>query len=87
MRITIRRAAIDAFKAQWPCHGFPASLDRIELAFEQGDLVDIDCFTRNGRMLDRHAFDGEALNALTSDHNPEVVERARLNAVAMRREK
>lgn len=65
---TIDRAALDTFKASWPCHGLPESLHSITFDFdESGDLVDIVAKARNGRTLDSAAFDGPALVALSQD--------------------
>ena len=71
MRIVINLNQIKAFESTWPCHGFPDNLHHIHLDFEQGDLVDIDCYSRNGRVLNREVFDGPALNALVNDHKPD----------------
>lgn len=65
---TFKRDDIEAFKAQWPCNGFPDSLASIRFEFaDNGDLVDIVAKSRNGRPLDTHAFDGPALAALADD--------------------
>lgn len=65
---TFNRAALDAFKATWPCHGLPDSLNSIRFEFaSNGDLVDIEAKARNGRTLDSADFDGSALVALSQD--------------------
>lgn len=65
---TFNRAALDAFKATWPCHGLPDSLNRLTFEFgSNGDLVDIEAKARNGRTMDSAAFDGPAMVALASD--------------------
>ncbi|TIX43795.1 MAG: hypothetical protein E5V40_01765 [Mesorhizobium sp.] len=72
---TFNRADLDAFKATWPCHGLPDSLN--SLAFEigsNGDLVDIEAKSRNGRPLDSAAFDGPAMAALAEDAKRLVAE-------------
>lgn len=64
------RDQIDAFKAQWPCHGFPDNLRRIHAYFDaKGDLVDLaaygpDEYGADRQWLDTAEFDGPALVAL-----------------------
>lgn len=65
---TLDRAKLEAFKAQWPCHGLPDNLWRIYFGFgDNGDLTGIECWSRNGRRLDSANFDGSALVALCED--------------------
>lgn len=65
---TYNRAALDAFKATWPCHGLPDSLNSLSFEFgSNGDLVDIEAKARNGRPLDSAEFDGPAMAALAED--------------------
>ncbi len=67
-RITINRTDLDAFCAQWPCHGIPTTLASITFWFaDNGDLVDILAKSRNGRRVDSATFDGPALVALSQD--------------------
>lgn len=66
--VTMDRAALDTFCAQWPCHGFPEALDRIVFEFAtNGDLVDINAYAVRGRVLNSADFDGPALVALADD--------------------
>ncbi|QXV73543.1 hypothetical protein [Rhizobium phage RHph_X2_30] len=66
--VTLNRQQIDAFKAQWPCHGLPDNLHSIMFEFaSNGDLVDMEAKARNGRILDTHDFNGPALVALCQD--------------------
>lgn len=65
---TLDRAKLEAFKAQWPCHGLPDNLWRITFSFEaNGDLCEIDARARNGRWIDSTNFDGPALVALSEN--------------------
>lgn len=64
----MNRREIDAFKTTWPCHGLPDNLHSITCEFEtNGDLADLTCRARNGRILDTQRFDGPALLALVND--------------------
>jgi len=65
---TLRYDAIEAFKHSWPCHGLPDNLHSLSCDFaSNGDLVDIEAYDSDGRLLDTHDFDGPALLALTQD--------------------
>lgn len=67
-KVVLDRTALDAFCAQWPCHGFPDALDTITFEFAaNGDLVDITAKAVRGRVLDSADFDGPALVALADD--------------------
>ena len=58
--------AIEAFKAQWPCHGIP-ELDAITFEFARnGDLVDI-AAVADGKPVDSAGFGGPALLALSQE--------------------
>lgn len=59
---------LDAFKARWPCHGLPETLEYLTCEFAaNGDLVDIVATDEFGDSMDTHDFDGPALVALTAD--------------------
>lgn len=69
----LRREEIDAFKATWPCHGLPDTLNVLAFTYsDNGDLVDVHARSRNGRPLDTHTFDGPALVALSYDAQRKV---------------
>lgn len=77
--VTLDRAALDAFCAQWPCHGFPEALDRIVFEFaDNGDLVDITAYAARGRVIDSADFDGPALVALSQDAQKREGDKPRL---------
>src|SRR6478736_1671478 len=66
--ITLKRAYIEAFKAKWPAHGLPSSLNQLYCSFDHnGDIVEIQGWTARGNTLDTRDFDGPALLALTCD--------------------
>lgn len=65
---TLHLKEIEAFKHSWPCHGLPDNLYSIAFTFgSNGDLVDIEAKSRNGRKLRIADFDGPALTALCED--------------------
>lgn len=66
MRATITSDTINAFKATWPCHGFPDELACIHAEWDEGgDLVDFEAYGWQGDALE--GFDGPALCALLDD--------------------
>ncbi len=68
MQVTMTSGKISEFCRQWPCHGFPDSLDSITFEFAgNGDLVDIMALDDEGKSVDSAAFDGPALAALAAD--------------------
>lgn len=59
---------LDAFRAEWPCHGFPDTLACVVAHFDaRGDLVELEAFSPDGNPLDTATFDGPALLALVAD--------------------
>ena len=61
-------AMIDAFKAQWPGHGFPDDLNCVIATFAPlNELVEVEAFREDGSQLDTDGFDGPALLALVND--------------------
>lgn len=57
MAVTIMRDAIDSLASRWPCNGIPDQLDRIVFETDRGDLVDLDFYDRNGKIIDVASMD------------------------------
>lgn len=65
---TLRYDSIEAFKRSWPCHGLPDNLHSVSAEFAtNGDLIDLEAYDDNEKLLDTHDFDGPALKALVDD--------------------
>jgi hypothetical protein len=68
--IDIEKTAIDRFTDQWPCHGVPKNVDHIMMLTHNGDLVDLDLYDINDKVMPLDCYQGEgggALGALTED--------------------
>ena len=57
MAVTITRDAIDSLASRWPCNGIPDQLDRIVFETDRGDLVDLDFYDRDGKIIDVASMD------------------------------
>jgi len=65
---TLRYDALDKFRRSWPCHGLPDELHSISFQFAaNGDIVDIEAHSEDGKPMDSAEFDGPALLALSQD--------------------
>lgn len=68
MQVTMTAGVISEFCRQWPCHGFPDTLNSITFDFAgNGDLVDIIALDDEGNVVDSATFDGPALAAFAGD--------------------
>lgn len=67
MAVTITRDAIDRLASRWPCNGIPDQLDRIVFETDRGDLVDLDFYDRDGKIIDATSIDNYAVLALIED--------------------
>ena len=68
--IGIEKSAIDRFTDQWPCHGIPQNVNHIMVASHNGDLVDLELYDINDKVIPLDCYQGEgggALSALTKD--------------------
>ena len=66
---TLDRDHLESFKANWPCHGLPASLNKLWFQFESnGDLCGYAAYSRNGRQFElSESVDGSVMLALAED--------------------
>lgn len=72
---SISEIELREFKSSWPCHGIDSGIARVwcEWDSENGDLVAIQAFYRNGRPVrDSSAYDGPAMLALVHDKQRET---------------
>tara|TARA_X000000950_G_scaffold167497_1_gene204574 strand:- start:283 stop:507 length:225 start_codon:yes stop_codon:yes gene_type:complete len=67
MAVTITRDAIDSLASRWPCNGIPDQLDRIVFETDCGDLVALDFYDRDGKIVDVASMDIAAVLALIED--------------------
>ena len=66
--ITIEKSAIDRFCKSWPCHGFPANLDLIVFATNNGNLIDLELCDAQNNVIESNDYEGSgAMPALLAD--------------------
>ena len=75
MVVTITRDDIYSLASRWPCNGIPDELDRIVFETHRGDLVNLDFYDRDGKLIDVASIDdidNYAVLALIQDAEEKV---------------